>query len=70
MAEQTVVNELFRTVFPYLTQKLQTITSDFRPGLVLPVFDMKKFDFTKKIIFNLNRVQPEKQNNSSNEEIN
>ena len=65
MAEQVVVNELFKTGYPYMAQKIQAITSDFRPGMVLPVLDFKKFDFTKKIVFNLNKPQQ-----SSTEEIN
>ena len=67
MAEQTVVNDMFRVVYPFLAQKVQAITSDFRPGLILPVLDMKKFDFTRKIVFNLNRPQ---QPNVTTEEIN
>ena len=67
MAEQTVVNDMFRVVYPFLAQKVQAITSDFRPGLILPVLDMKKFDFTRKIVFNLNRPQ---QPNVATEEIN
>lgn len=70
MAEQVIVNELFKIVYPYMAQKIQAITSDFRPGMVLPVFDMKKFDFTKKIVFNLNRPQPNNSENNSNEEVN
>jgi len=66
MAEQTVVNDLFRTFYPYLAAKVQAITSDFRPGFVLPTFDMKKFDFTKKIIFNLGKPQDKNVNNVEN----
>lgn len=65
MAEQVVINELFKTAFPYMSQKIQVITSDFRPGLVLPVFDMKRFDFTKKIVFNLGRPEVNKTDNES-----
>ena len=49
-----------------MAQKIQAITSDFRPGFVMPVFDMKKFDFSKKIVFNLNRNTP----NSNDESVN
>ena len=70
MAEQTIVNELFRTGFPYVSQKIQTITSDFRPGIILPVLDLKKFDFTKKIVFNLNRVPVNQQKTEEPEIIN
>lgn len=66
MAEQTIINELFKISYPYMAQKIQAITSDFRPGFVMPVFDMKKFDFSKKIVFNLNRNTP----NSNDESVN
>jgi hypothetical protein len=67
MAEQVVVNELFKIAYPYFAQKIQAITSDFRAGVVLPVFDMKRFDFTKKIVFNLGRSENKK---AETEEIN
>ena len=67
MAEQVVVNELFKIAYPYFAQKIQAITSDFRAGVVLPVFDMKRFDFTKKIVINLGRPENKK---AETEEIN
>lgn len=58
MAEQTVVNELFRIAFPFLRAKIVEFTSDFRQGLLLPVIDLTNFDVTKKIVFNINKVEP------------
>lgn len=53
MAEATVVNELFSVCFPFLREKIFQITSDFRPGFLIPTFDFKQFDFTKTVNFNL-----------------
>ena len=58
MAEQTVVNELFRVTFPFVREKVFNFTSDFRPGFMIPVMDLEKFDLTKKIVFNLNKNEP------------
>lgn len=58
MAEQTVVNELFRVVFPFFREKIFAFTSDFRPGLILPVINFEGLDITKKIVFNLNKAEP------------
>ena len=57
MAEQTIVNELFKVVFPFIREKICSFTSDFRPGIMLPVFDLDSFDVTKKIVFNLNKPE-------------
>ena len=57
MAEQTIINELFALVYPFLREKICQFTSDFRPGFMLPVVDCYKFDFTKKVIFNLNKPE-------------
>lgn len=58
MAEPTVINELFRQVYPFLREKVCQFTADFRPGFMLPVIDYQKFDLTKKVVFNLNKVEP------------
>ena len=58
MAEQTVVNELFRCVFPFFREKVFNFTSDFRPGILLPVINLTDIDVTKKVIFNLNKPEP------------
>ena len=57
MAEQTVLNELFKVVFPFLREKIFQFTSDFRPGIMLPIIDFTHLDVTKKIIFNLNKPE-------------
>ena len=57
MAEQTILNELFRVVFPFLREKLFAYTSDFRPGIMLPIINLNDFDVTKKIVFNLNKPE-------------
>ena len=56
MAESTVVNELYRQAFPFLRAKISEYTSDLRPGFLLPILDLNKFDVTKKIIFNVNKT--------------
>jgi hypothetical protein len=58
MAEETVVNELFKIAYPYFRAKVTQFTEDFRQGFLLPVIDFEKFDITKKMVFNLNK--PEK----------
>jgi hypothetical protein len=58
MAEQTVVKELFTVAFPFLREKVFEFTSDFRPGFMMPIIDLSKFDITKKTVFNLNRAEP------------
>ena len=58
MADQTVINELFTTVFPFIREKVFEFTSDFRPGFMIPVLDITKFDLSKKVVFNLNKVEP------------
>ncbi len=58
MADQTVVNELFNVVFPFIREKIFEFTSDFRPGFMIPILDLSKFDLTKKMVFNLNKVEP------------
>ena len=58
MADQTVINELFATVFPFIREKVFEFTSDFRPGFMIPVLDITKFDLSKKVVFNLNKVEP------------
>jgi hypothetical protein len=58
MADQTVINELFSTVFPFIREKVFEFTSDFRPGFMIPVLDITKFDLSKKVVFNLNKVEP------------
>lgn len=57
MAEQTVVNELFGVVFPFFREKIFAFTSDFRPGVILPVLNLKDLDITKKVVFNLNKPE-------------
>ena len=57
MAESTVVNEMYRVAFPFLRAKILEFTTDFRQGLLLPIIDFSKFDITKKIIFNINKVE-------------
>lgn len=69
MAEQTVVNELFRIAYPFFVAKISDITADFRPGFVIPVVDLGKIDFTKKVVFNLNRVVKENPNGNNNQEV-
>ena len=61
MAEETVVNELFKVAYPYFRAKVTQFTEDFRQGLLMPVIDFSKFDITKKMVFNLNK--PEKNAN-------
>lgn len=58
MADQTVINELLRVVFPFIREKISQFTSDFRPGFMIPIIDLAKFDLTKKVVFNLNKVEP------------
>lgn len=58
MAEQTVVNELLGVAFPFIRAKVFEFTADFRPGFMMPIIDVKKFDLTKKIVFNLNKSEP------------
>ena len=58
MAEQTVINELFSVVFPFIRSKIFEFTADFRPGFMIPVLDLSKFDLSKKVVFNLNKVEP------------
>ena len=58
MAEQTIVNELFRIAYPFFVSKIHDITADFRPGFIIPIVDLAKIDFTKKVVFNLNKVEP------------
>ena len=58
MADQTVINELFATVFPFIREKVFEFTSDFRTGFIIPVLDITKFDLSKKVVFNLNKVEP------------
>ena len=57
MAEQTVINEMFRIVFPYIRTKIQEFTSDLRPGFMLPIIEFSNLDVTRKIVFNLNKVE-------------
>ena len=68
MAEQTVVNELFRIAYPFFVAKIHDITTDFRPGFIIPIVDLAKIDFTKKVVFNLNRVNKENTNENNNPE--
>lgn len=67
MADQTVINELFQVVFPYLREKISEFTSDFRPGFLIPTFDFRQFDFSKSINFNLEirNVSPKKEENNN-----
>ena len=58
MAEQTVVNELFTVVFPFFREKIFAFTSDFRPGVMIPVINLSALDITKKVVFNLNKPEP------------
>ena len=58
MAEQTVISEFFTILYPFLREKIFAYTSDFRPGFMLPILEAGKFDLTKKITFNLNKVEP------------
>ena len=58
MAESTVVNELFRVLFPYIRAKIQEFTTDVRPGFMLPIIDFNTLDVTRKVIFNLNKSEP------------
>ena len=68
MAEQTVLNELFAVSFPYFRSKISEFTSDFRPGFMIPTFDLSRIDFTKSVTFNLEirKVNPESNENNSN----
>ena len=58
MADQTVINEFFKVFFPFLREKVFAFTSDFRPGFMIPILDVSKFDISKKVVFNLNKVEP------------
>ena len=58
MAEQTVISEVFTILYPFLREKIFAYTSDFRPGFMLPILEAGKLDLTKKITFNLNKVEP------------
>ena len=58
MAEQTIISEFFSVVFPFIREKVFDFTSDFRPGFMIPIIDVKRFDLTKKVIFNLNKAEP------------
>ena len=58
MADQTVINELFSMVFPFIREKICQFTADFRPGFMIPVVDLTKFDITKKVVFNINKAEP------------
>ena len=58
MAEQTVVNELHKIAFPFLRSKVFEYTTDLRHGVLLPVIDFSNIDVTKKIVFNINKVEP------------
>ena len=58
MAEQTIISEFFSVVFPFIREKVFDFTSDFRPGFMMPIIDVKRFDLTKKVIFNLNKAEP------------
>lgn len=65
MAEPTIINDLFAVVFPFIRSKIFDFTSDFRPGFLMPAFDVKQFDFTKNVNFNLEikkQEQPKPQN--------
>ena len=57
MAESTVINELFKIVFPYIRAKIQEFTTDLRPGFMLPIIEFSNLDVTRKIIFNLNKPE-------------
>ena len=57
MAEETVVNELFRIAFPYFRGKITDFTQDVRQGFLLPIIDFSNFDVTKKMVFNLNKTE-------------
>lgn len=46
MAEQTVINEFFRSIYPFLREKIYAYTSGSRPGILLPVADLKNADVT------------------------
>ena len=69
MAEQTIVNELFRIAYPFFVSKIHDITADFRPGFIIPIVDLAKIDFTKKVVFNLNRVVKDNPNNNKPDEV-
>jgi len=53
MSTEAVINDLFEVAYPFFREKIFAITSDFRPGILLPTFDMNQFDFSKNIQFNL-----------------
>ena len=58
MAEQTLITEFFTIVYPFIREKVFDFTSDFRPGFMMPVLEARRFDLTKKVIFNLNKPEP------------
>ena len=58
MAEQTLITEFFTILYPFIREKIFAFTSDFRPGFMLPIIETKRFDLTKKVTFNLNKVEP------------
>ena len=57
MADQTVVNELFGVAFPFIRERIYNFTSDIRPGFLMPTVDLKNFDITKKVVFNVTKVE-------------
>ena len=57
MAEQTIISEFFSVVYPFIREKVFAFTSDFRPGFMMPVIEVKRFDLSKKVVFNLNKPE-------------
>lgn len=39
----------FSAVFPFVREKIFTITSDTHPGLLIPIIDMRTIDFDKEL---------------------
>ena len=58
MAEQSIIAEFFTILYPFIREKIFAFTSDFRPGFMLPIIEVRRFDVTKKVTFNLNKVEP------------
>ena len=58
MAEQTIITEFFTILYPFVREKIFAFTSDFRPGFMLPIIEIRRLDMTKKVTFNLNKVEP------------
>lgn len=47
--ENTRKAVFFGIVFPYVREKIFSITTDLTPGLFIPVLDLRQFDLSKEI---------------------